>query len=90
MTPLIPLIPLIFIAPIGFIGYIGPNGLFLQTVDAEGSGGPIRCTRCRAYINCFAKFGHNGRRWTCCFCGLGNEVPHWYVLCVLDVTRVGA
>ncbi len=33
----------------------------IPTVDF-GEAGPIRCTRCKAYINCFAQFHDNGAK----------------------------
>jgi len=43
-----------------------------------GEAGPIRCSRCRAYISPFARFTDQGRRWTCNFCAQANEVPREY------------
>ncbi|MCO5591444.1 hypothetical protein L7F22_045427 [Adiantum nelumboides] len=50
-----------------------------------GSSGIIRCRRCRTYINPFAVFTDNGRRWKCNLCSLNNEVPSEYY-CPLDQT----
>ncbi|KAH7279438.1 hypothetical protein KP509_37G019900 [Ceratopteris richardii] len=50
-----------------------------------GSSGIIRCRRCRTYINPFAVFTDNGRRWKCNLCNLNNEVPSDYY-CPLDQT----
>jgi len=49
----------------------------LQTVDF-GEDGPLRCGRCRAYINPFVKFVEYGRKWRCNICKLENEVPRGY------------
>ncbi|KAF2862267.1 hypothetical protein K470DRAFT_213368 [Piedraia hortae CBS 480.64] len=35
----------------------------------------VRCRRCRTYINPFASFLDNERRWRCNMCLLPNEVP---------------
>lgn len=35
----------------------------------------IRCRRCRSYMNPFASFIENGRRWRCNFCRLANDLP---------------
>lgn len=35
--------------------------------------GPIRCNRCRAYINPFVQFIVAGRRFVCNFCGFTND-----------------
>eukprot|EP00250_Pteridium_aquilinum_P016949 c23383_g1_i2 orf=480-4016(-) len=48
-----------------------------------GSLGIVRCRRCRTYINPFAVFTDNGRRWKCNLCSLSNEVPSEYY-CPLD------
>lgn len=50
-----------------------------------GSYGIIRCRRCRTYINPFATFTDNGRRWKCNLCSLNNEVPPEYY-CPVDQT----
>lgn len=34
--------------------------LFL--VSAAGEGGPLRCEKCRAYINSYASYVHNGEK----------------------------
>ncbi|KAI7865779.1 Sec23/Sec24 trunk domain-containing protein [Spinellus fusiger] len=49
----------------------------LQTVchDEEG---PVRCTRCRAYINPWCMFVQGGARFVCNICAHSNEVPAWY------------
>jgi protein transport protein SEC24 len=48
-----------------------------------GENDVIRCSRCRAYINPFAKFVDNGKNYICNLCGYTNEVPRWY-MCNLD------
>jgi len=48
-----------------------------------GSAGIIRCKRCRTYINPFATWFENGRRWRCNICQQLNEVPSAY-FCHLD------
>ncbi|KAL3237577.1 COPII subunit SFB2 [Nakaseomyces bracarensis] len=35
----------------------------------------VRCRRCRAYLNPFASFIEQGRKWRCNFCRLANDVP---------------
>lgn len=52
-------------------------------VPDENTGGPIRCHRCRVYINPFVKFLNGGKNFICNFCGFQNEVPKWY-MCPLD------
>lgn len=51
----------------------------LQCVDF-GEEGPIRCGRCRGYINSWAKWSvaDGGRTWSCNLCGMNNEAPGWY------------
>ena len=48
-----------------------------------GSGGIVRCRRCRTYINPFVQFIDGGRRFRCNVCSLPNEVPVDY-FCTLD------
>jgi protein transport protein SEC24 len=50
-----------------------------------GKNGPIRCTRCRAYINLFVNFTRGGRTYECNICGMNNDVPDEY-FCNLDAT----
>lgn len=49
----------------------------VQCVDF-GPEGPVRCTRCRGYINCHARWIDGGRNWLCPLCGESNEAPGWY------------
>ncbi|KAL0073653.1 Sec23/Sec24 trunk domain-containing protein [Phycomyces blakesleeanus] len=54
-----------------------PDEVAIQTVD-HGEEGPIRCSRCRAYINPFSTFIQGGGRYACNICSHSNEVPSWY------------
>lgn len=54
-----------------------PEEELLQVVDF-GPQGPIRCGRCKAYLNPFMKFVDGGRRFTCNFCSYINETPQEY------------
>lgn len=44
----------------------------LRLVD-HGPGGPIRCNRCKAYMNPFARFIDGGRQYLCPVCECSNE-----------------
>lgn len=44
----------------------------------HGPDGPIRCSRCRAYINPYVVWNQSGSGYTCQFCGQNNEVPLSY------------
>ncbi|KXZ55308.1 hypothetical protein GPECTOR_3g442 [Gonium pectorale] len=48
-----------------------------QTVDASEAG-PVRCGRCKAYMNPWMRFTGSGRTFTCNFCGLSNNTPDHY------------
>lgn len=48
-----------------------------------GEAGPLRCQRCRAYINPFVKFIDGGQRYVCSLCSVPNEVPREYY-CNID------
>ncbi|KZV38778.1 protein transport protein Sec24-like CEF-like [Dorcoceras hygrometricum] len=50
----------------------------IQIVDF-GETGPIRCSRCKGYINPFMKFVDQGRRFICNFCGFTDETPRDYL-----------
>ncbi|CAH2077179.1 unnamed protein product [Thlaspi arvense] len=49
----------------------------IQVVDF-GEGGPVRCSRCKGYINPFMKFIDQGRKFVCNFCGYTDETPRDY------------
>ncbi|KAJ4810599.1 Protein transport protein sec24 [Rhynchospora pubera] len=50
----------------------------IQLVDF-GEMGPVRCIRCKAYINPFMRFIDQGRRFVCNLCGFGNDTPRDYI-----------
>ncbi|GFP82423.1 protein transport protein sec24-like cef [Phtheirospermum japonicum] len=43
-----------------------------------GESGPVRCSRCKGYINPFVKFIDQGRRFICNLCGFTDETPRDY------------
>ncbi|KAL5715392.1 Protein transport protein Sec24C [Ranunculus cassubicifolius] len=49
----------------------------IQLVDF-GEGGPVRCSRCKGYINPFMKFVDQGRHFICNLCGFSDETPRDY------------
>ncbi|KAJ0988877.1 hypothetical protein J5N97_007233 [Dioscorea zingiberensis] len=49
----------------------------IQVVDF-GESGPLRCSRCKAYVNPFMKFVEQGRRFICNLCGFTDETPRDY------------
>ncbi|CAI9754037.1 unnamed protein product [Fraxinus pennsylvanica] len=49
----------------------------IQVVDF-GENGPVRCSRCKGYINPFMKFIDQGRRFICNLCGFTDETPSDY------------
>lgn len=48
-----------------------------------GDLGPVRCERCRAYVNPFFAFNDGGRSYTCNLCGHVNQTPRDYY-CEID------
>ncbi|MCE3050848.1 hypothetical protein HAX54_048287, partial [Datura stramonium] len=54
-----------------------PSEEALQVVDF-GERGPVRCSRCKGYINPFVKFIDQGRRFICNLCGHTDETPRDY------------
>lgn len=74
-----------------------PFGLLVQPMAEPGLGesavplvdfgaaGPLRCGRCRAYINPFDTFIRGGTHYTCALCSAVNEVPQPY-FCPLEPT----
>lgn len=49
----------------------------IQVVDF-GERGPLRCSRCKGYINPFMKFIDQGRRFICNLCGFTDDTPREY------------
>ncbi|KAL7114466.1 hypothetical protein ACP275_04G122500 [Erythranthe tilingii] len=43
-----------------------------------GESGPVRCSRCKGYVNPFVKFIDQGRRFICNLCGFTDETPRDY------------
>jgi len=54
----------------------------IRYVD-HGPTGPVRCNRCKAYMNPFMQFIDGGRRYVCNICSHSSEVPQEY-FCHLD------
>ncbi|KAL5206892.1 hypothetical protein ABZP36_035101 [Zizania latifolia] len=50
----------------------------IQLVDF-GEMGPIRCSRCKAYINPFMTFIDQGKHFICNLCGFNNDTPREYL-----------
>jgi protein transport protein SEC24 len=50
----------------------------VQLVDF-GEMGPIRCSRCKAYINPFMSFVDQGKFFICNLCGFSNDTPREYL-----------
>lgn len=67
------------------VAALGPGEAQLATVDMAALGGPLRCRRCKAYINPFVKFVDGGRKFICNLCNVDTEVPAEY-FCNLDHT----
>ncbi|KAG1679938.1 hypothetical protein FOA52_007002 [Chlamydomonas sp. UWO 241] len=40
--------------------------------------GPVRCTRCKAYMNPYMRFMSSGKTFVCNFCGTSNATPDHY------------
>ncbi|KAJ3044187.1 COPII coat Sec23p-Sfb3p heterodimer component [Rhizophlyctis rosea] len=53
---------------------LAPDEEPIETAD-YGEKGPIRCNRCRAYINPGFIYIEGGRKFRCNLCGMDNEVP---------------
>jgi protein transport protein SEC24 len=43
-----------------------------------GAAGPLRCNRCRAYVNAHVRFIKGGRFYVCNLCDMSNAVPDEY------------
>ncbi|KII60596.1 Protein transport protein Sec24C [Thelohanellus kitauei] len=68
--------------PMGVIVTPFANNAEFPTVD-HGSEGPIRCRRCRAYVNPYIQFVNGGKNFRCNICSCVNDVPDSY-FCNLD------
>lgn len=56
---------------------LGPNEAPPPIVDL-GELGPVRCKRCKAYMNPYMQFIDGGRRFQCVFCSAATDVPNEY------------
>jgi protein transport protein SEC24 len=56
---------------------LDPRETPIQLVDF-GENGPIRCDRCKAYINPYFLFTDGGRKFVCNICSFENSVPTEY------------
>eukprot|EP00898_Chlorokybus_atmophyticus_P000326 jgi/Chlat1/1294/Chrsp118S01733 len=54
-----------------------PNDEPIPVVDF-GESGPVRCSRCKAYINPFFRWTDQGRSFVCNLCGSTTETPRDY------------
>jgi protein transport protein SEC24 len=54
----------------------------VDLTEGQG-GGPVRCTRCKGYVNPFVKWLNNGQQWLCNLCHMTNTTPSFY-RCPLD------
>eukprot|EP00955_Chlamydomonas_euryale_P055255 356074-Chlamydomonas_euryale.AAC.1 len=54
-----------------------PDDDALPVVDM-GDAGPVRCGRCKAYVNPFMRFMASGKTFVCNFCGHTNATPDAY------------
>ena len=43
-----------------------------------GPNGPVRCQRCKGYVNCFVKWLNDGSKWQCNLCDMVNDTPQTY------------
>ncbi|OWM84267.1 hypothetical protein CDL15_Pgr011652 [Punica granatum] len=49
----------------------------IQVVDF-GETGPVRCSRCKGYLNPFMRFIDQGKKFICNLCGFTDETPRDY------------
>eukprot|EP01062_Namystynia_karyoxenos_P012747 TRINITY_DN14607_c0_g1_i3.p1 TRINITY_DN14607_c0_g1~~TRINITY_DN14607_c0_g1_i3.p1 ORF type:complete len:1128 (+),score=341.55 TRINITY_DN14607_c0_g1_i3:110-3493(+) len=56
----------------------GEHEIRPPTVQCPNKDGPVRCNRCRAFVNPGATFGDGGKRWLCNMCGFANYVSSEY------------
>ncbi|KAI9342470.1 Sec23/Sec24 trunk domain-containing protein [Zopfochytrium polystomum] len=56
----------------------------LDVVDF-GESGPVRCRRCKSYVNPYYQFIDGGRKFVCNLCSADTEVPGEY-FCNLDMS----
>jgi protein transport protein SEC24 len=47
-------------------------------VVTPGEGGPVRCARCKAYMNPFVRWRDGGNAWACSLCGGVNDTARDY------------
>ncbi|KAJ3106424.1 DNA mismatch repair protein msh6 [Phlyctochytrium planicorne] len=77
------------VLPLGVIiqplAELEPHEAPVKVVDF-GEAGPVRCRRCRGYVNPFFRFIDGGRKFICNLCSIENDVPPEY-FCNLDLTH---
>jgi protein transport protein SEC24 len=56
---------------------LDPREAPIQVVDF-GESGPLRCNRCKGYVNPFFQFIDGGRKFVCNLCTFENPVPTEY------------
>ncbi|KAJ3125731.1 Protein transport protein Sec24C [Nowakowskiella sp. JEL0407] len=80
------LVPMgMIVQPLADLGY-GENPI--PVVDF-GEQGPVRCGRCRGYINVFVMFTDGGRKFTCNLCQFENTVaPEYFANLDMNGRRV--
>ncbi|KAI8824197.1 Sec23/Sec24 trunk domain-containing protein [Fimicolochytrium jonesii] len=58
---------------------LGPGEEPIEVVEM-GEKGPVRCNRCKAYVNPYFQFIDGGRKFVCNLCSFENEVPPEYFM----------
>ena len=56
-----------------------------------GEIGPVRCNRCKAYMNPYMLFIDGGRRFQCCFCSCATDGKYinWTLIQVSYLENLG-
>eukprot|EP01065_Artemidia_motanka_P042681 TRINITY_DN576_c0_g1_i1.p1 TRINITY_DN576_c0_g1~~TRINITY_DN576_c0_g1_i1.p1 ORF type:complete len:995 (+),score=278.67 TRINITY_DN576_c0_g1_i1:413-2986(+) len=57
---------------------VEPGEVRPAVVQCPSKEGPVRCRRCRAFVNAGCTFLDGGRKWGCNLCGFPNAVPAEY------------
>ena len=55
----------------------GEEPVPLATIGDNGLMNPVRCSKCKGYVNPYVKWISDGHKWICNLCQMHNDTPTW-------------